>query len=87
MISSILDELGIKPILSSLPKENVTSHIRTDGENNYLFVENYGERAVENLSLDGEYINMVTGEKVSAVSLVPYSIVILKNRNEKMEVL
>ena len=87
VISSILDELGIKPILSSLPKENVTSHIRTDGENTYLFVENYGERAVENLSLDGEYINMVTGEKVSAVSLVPYSIVILKNRNKKMEVL
>ena len=30
---------------------------------------------------------MVTGEKVSAVSLAPYSIVILKNRNKKMEVL
>ena len=77
-ISEILQELGIAPTISCLPIQGVTAHKRTDGESEYLFVENYGESKVKGVSLDGEYTDMVTGKTVKSVDLDAYSIVILK---------
>ena len=81
-LSEILAELKIMPTLPCLPMHGVTAHCRTDGDSTYLFVENYNGESVEKIVLDKEYVNMITGERVSAVDLQPYSIAVLK-RKEK----
>ena len=80
VLSEVLAELNIQPTLPCLPIQGVTAHSRTDGENTYLFVENYTDKKIEGLSLGKEFINMITSEKVSIISLEPYSIAVLKKK-------
>lgn len=86
VISELLQELEISPTIPCLPMQGVTAHKRTDGETDYLFVENYNAERVE-IELGDEYINMVTGERVSKVDIDAYSVVIVKKEKNKMEVL
>ena len=86
-IADILAELGISSTLPNLPIDGVTAHSRTDGENGYLFVENYTAERVEKISLGKEYVNLETSEKVSVIDLQPYSIAVFKEIKNKMEVL
>jgi beta-galactosidase len=81
VLSEVLAELNVQPTLPCLPIQGVTAHSRTDGENTYLFVENYTDKEIEGLSLGEEFINMITSEKVSSISLEPYSITVLKKKN------
>lgn len=78
IMPQILKELGIEPVIPALPREGLTANVRTDGENTYLFVQNYGDEKQENICLGDAYTDMLTGERTSSVNLDAYSIAILK---------
>jgi len=78
VIADVLERLKISPTLPCLPYPFVTAHRRTDGEREYLFVENYGEDRAADIPLGGEYTDMLTGKKVDRVDLDAFSIAILK---------
>ena len=41
IVNDILDEVGVKSEFDGVLKKGVTAHSRTDGENTYVFLENY----------------------------------------------
>ena len=56
----------------------VTAHTRTDGENVYLFVENYSGRKGATLSLGKSMENLLTGRMEQTIVVPPYSFSIYK---------
>lgn len=80
VLGSILRELNIQGVIPSEKglSYGVTAHKRTDGETEYLFVENYSDKAVNNVKLGGIYTDMETGVSCDCVSLEKYSTVVLK---------
>ena len=58
----------------------MTAHTRTDGENRFLFVENYSEDEVKDISLNGNYEDMLGGGEVTKISLPAYGFAILKSK-------
>ena len=77
-MEAIIKDLGIKGAIEQALPEGVTAHTRTDGKSVYLFVENYTENIVENISLGERYTDMLTGEIVDKISLNGYDIRISK---------
>ena len=78
VVGKILDELDIHgPIKAALP-ELVTAHQRQDGDDFYLFVQNYSDKPVESIALEGEYVNMETGDKVNSTDLDAFDVKIFK---------
>lgn len=80
MCSEILEFLSIKSTLPMTPPCGVTAHKRTDGENEYLFVQNYSDVAVSDINLNGEYTDMESGESCTTVSLKEFDVKILKKK-------
>ena len=78
VLSDILKDLKIKSAIPDLPKNGVTASMRSDGENQYLFVQNFTENIRENIKIGGPCIDLLTGEEVEYVDLKPYSLAILK---------
>lgn len=65
VIAGYIGELGIKKNLPSDMKGlpyGLTAHTRTDGENEYLFVENYSENEIKDIDLGGKFVNMLDGK-------------------------
>ncbi len=58
----------------------VTAHSRTDGENTYLFVENYSGTESAEVQLPRPMVNMRTGETENTASLPPYGFAIYRSR-------
>ncbi len=81
MLAYILEEMGIKGAIPAQDNPLVTAHKRTDGNSEYLFVENYSDKEVKNILLGGKYIYMdrACDKEVEAIDLPPYGIAILKN--------
>ncbi len=77
ILTSILAELEIKPVLPVELPFGVTATERTDGENRYLFVQNYSGTPLT-LPLDKEYFDMEAKETVTALSLNAYDMRIIK---------
>lgn len=77
-LSSILEDLRIFGEIRNLP-DGVTCHVRTNEQTKYVFVENYTEKETS-VSLDGEYEDLLTGEKVEKVRLSAYGFSILKKQ-------
>lgn len=77
-LDEILKELNIVGVLGNtvLPK-GVTAHIRTDGEKEYLFVENYTENSIQEIPLSGKYFDIEKERIVSEVSLYPFGLSVL----------
>ena len=75
--NAIIDELGIKRNIKSLPY-NVTAHTREDENNIYLFVENYNDES-KNIVLDTKYTDVINQTEVSGeITLPQFGIKILK---------
>ncbi len=77
MLTEILDTLAIKPVLNVALPHGVTAQERTDGENRYLFIQNYSGVATE-LPLDKTYFDLEAKVPVSTLSLKEYDIRIIK---------
>ena len=76
-IERILKDLGIKTCIPE-KREGVSAQARTDGENEYLFIENYSEEKVENIALNGLYEDLLTGKKVKTIDLDKFGYKILR---------
>lgn len=58
----------------------VSAHTRTDGENLYIFVENYSEQEVKDIDLGEVFTDMLDGAKKERISLPVYGFSILKRK-------
>ena len=61
--------MGIERAVPERMPTDVSAHKRYDGDITYLFVENYSDRRVSGISLDGTYTDMLSGEKCQSVDL------------------
>ena len=68
-IEKIVDDLGIERAVPDRMPLDVSAHKRFDGDTTYLFVENYSDRGVSGIRLDGTYTDMLSGEKCECVDL------------------
>lgn len=81
VLSAIIKELDLHGALDTVFPFGVTAHHRGDGENDYLFLENYNDTAIDPIPLDGTYTDLESGESCTAVTLEAYDVRILrKNR-------
>jgi beta-galactosidase len=77
--SKLIKELGIKSVIDGTLPKGVTAQKRSNGENKFTFVMNFTEEE-KTVSLGNEeYVDMLSGEKVSEeICLNKYGIKILK---------
>ena len=68
-IEKIVDDLGIERAVPDRMPLDVSAHKRFDGDTTYLFVENYSDRGVSGIHLDGAYTDMLSGEECECVDL------------------
>lgn len=74
----ILKDLGIGPALPGELPHGVTAHRRYDGQTEYLFVQNYGDRSVGPIALGGSRTDLESGETLASVELPPFGVRVLK---------
>lgn len=82
-IASIVSNEGIKRVIDADLPEGVTAQLRTDGENDYVFVSNFTS-AAQTVALDGRsYELLLTGEQAgAALQLDGHSVKILKRSSK-----
>lgn len=82
----MITELGITQAISGEYPQGVTAHVRTDGQTDYVFLQNYTDE-IQFMPLDersyteiGTSLNGTEGEDTftEGVKLAPYGIRILK---------
>ena len=78
MLSGLLEELDIQSPLAGGLTHGVTAHSRTDGENTYLFLENYSPTETAQVTLRGQMLDLLTGEPTGKCTLKPYGFGIFK---------
>jgi len=83
VFKALIEELSLATAIpvpeNGLPYA-VSAHKRTDGETEYLFVENYSEERVEDIALGTKYQDMETGEICERVTLEKYALRTLKRK-------
>ena len=79
VISRLLAELEIHSPVAGGLTHGVTAHSRTDGENTYLFLENYSPTETAEITLRGTMLDMLSGEETDTCTLKPYSFGIFKS--------
>ena len=80
MVSQILTELDIEPTLPEELPEGVCAHKREADGMEYLFVQNYSDKAVAGIKLGDRYTDMESGEALEEVTLNAFDVRILKRR-------
>lgn len=80
----ICAELCVESVCEGVKEkpQGVTAHARTNGETEYLFVENYTNAVSGEIALKKPYEDMETGEIVTSVNLPRYGVRILKRNFE-----
>jgi beta-galactosidase len=77
-IGQIVDELRIARAVPEKMPNDVSAHKRYDGDTTYLFVENYSDKRVADIRLDGTYVDMLTGESCTRVDMEAFHTRIFK---------
>lgn len=85
VFQTILNDLKIERAIPTYGHDCITAHKRTDGETEYLFVENYSEESVSGIDLGGQYTDIETDETVESTDLPAYGVRVLKRKIEKGE--
>lgn len=81
VLSELIEKSGLSSVVDTkeaLP-HSVTAHSRTDGVHTYVFVENYSDQLAAPVKLRGEMVDLISGEKVNACTLLPYGFGIYKS--------
>lgn len=84
VIGALIRELGILSAVDTdapLP-HCVTAHSRTNGEEQFVFVENYSGEDTVTVSLRCEMEDMLTGERAASCKLPPYGYGIFKSKTK-----
>lgn len=82
ILEKLVEELEISSAVNwsgALP-HGVSAHSRTDGENTYIFVENYMDTPAPAIFLHAPMTDLLSGEITDSVSLPPYGFAILKSQ-------
>ena len=79
VFEQLLSRVGVKANLAAPLPHGVTAHTRTDGENTYLFLENYSGKKGATIHLSEVMEDMLTGRTEKAAVLPPYSFAIFKS--------
>ncbi|WP_046214376.1 beta-galactosidase [Paenibacillus wulumuqiensis] len=83
LIESITTRAGVKRTLSAALPQNVTAHARVQGENEFVFVQNYSNE-VKSVQLDdNDYQDLLSADSMapgSMLELEPFGIRILKRQ-------
>ena len=77
IFDQLLKELGIEGNVSVLP-HGVTAHSRTDGQHQYLFVENYNQEEAPVVTFPHTMTDLLTGEETAVCRLPGYGFGIYK---------
>ncbi|WP_157266033.1 beta-galactosidase [Paenibacillus sp. FJAT-27812] len=82
LLSTIVKQEGIKRVIDSELPDSVTAQLRTDGDNDYVFVSNFSASEVS-VALDGRsYSDLLTGAAIDdSMELTAYSCRILKRES------
>jgi beta-galactosidase len=81
LIYKLTDELGIKGAADIELPENAAVTMRTDGEHDYVFIQNYNSHDIS-FVLDGEYFDMLDEKKLSGdVTLNKFGVLVLKRKS------
>ena len=77
--TKVINDLDIKPVINTELPLGVTAQMRTDGENDYVFVMNFTEESKKVLLDNNEYVDMITDEVLSGeLKLNKYEVRVLK---------
>lgn len=80
LTESIISELGIASDFDGDLCPGLTAHSRTDGENVYVFLENYSTKEASTVTSQ-KWTNVETGEEIIAkITLKPYETLILTKK-------
>ncbi len=82
-LQQILHDLKIEGAIPERQNPYITAHKRTDGDTEYLFVENYGEKEEKEVNLGAEYIDFESGEPTNCITLNGYGVKIFKRQCAK----
>lgn len=83
LMNKLICELSIGRALNTELPENTTATVRCDGENDYVFLQNYGESPAV-FTLDGEYFDMLNGVNAEEkLTLCEYGSAVLKRKSRK----
>ena len=78
VFGQLLNKLALAgPLEGSIP-HGVTAQTRTDGENTYVFLQNYSPAPSESVTLRQSMTDLLTGEGVKETTLEPYGLRILR---------
>ena len=81
--TKIINDLEIKPVINTELPIGVTAQMRTDGENDYVFVMNFSEENNTVVLDDNKYVDMLTNEEVSGeLKLNKYGVKVLKRQQK-----
>jgi beta-galactosidase len=71
--AGLVKEAGIRKAIETMLPPGVTAQVRTDGENDYVFVMNFSGKE-QSVTLDGrDYTDMETGQTLETVLSLPVS--------------
>ena len=77
--TKIINDLEIKSVIDTELPLGVTAQMRTDGENDYVFVMNFSEESKNVILDDNNYVDMLTNEEVNKeLTLNKYEVRVLK---------
>lgn len=81
LITRIALDLNIKPALATSLPEHTTATVRTDGENDFVFIQNFGDLSAT-IELDGEYFDVINNTAViGALTLPAYGAAVIKRKH------
>lgn len=80
VFGKLLQELELTGPLEGAVPHGVTAQTRTDGENSYVFLQNYSPAPSGPVTLRQPMTDLITGETVKEAALEPYGFRILKTK-------
>ena len=78
VLESLLRQQKVCSNVEGVLPHGITAHSRTDGDNIYVFVENYSGTETETVTLGRKMKDLLTGEERENVTLKPYGFGIFK---------
>jgi beta-galactosidase len=79
--SALIENLKLKKVIDTKLPTGVTAQMRTDGQNDYVFLMNFGNKESKVTLDDFEYTDLLAGEKASKeIQLPVYGLKVLKRK-------
>ena len=82
LVNVVTKEMGLKSTVDFNLPENTTATMRTDGENDFIFLQNYGDTSAE-FAVNSEYFDILGECKAEEkITLPAYGVAVLKRKSK-----